>query len=148
MSEEAAPLLHLELVSPSGPVFEGDVAQVILPGAEGEMGILPRHAPLVAQLAIGRMRVQKTDGEWLAFAIAEGFATVQANRVMVLADSAQEASKIDLARVNESMEMATKRLEMHHAGTAPEGEDVDPYREQLALKRAQNRLRVAGIIDE
>lgn len=148
MSDAAAPVLRLELVAPRGPVFEGDVHQVILPGVEGELGILPRHAPLVAQLAIGRMRVETTDGEWLDFAVAEGFAKVQANRVIVLADSAQAASEIDVQRVKLSVEESLKRLEMYRSGTVPEGEDVDPYREQLALKRAQNRLRVAGKTEE
>lgn len=148
MSEAVGPLLHLELVEPAGLVFEGDVEQVTLPGVTGEMGILPRHAPLVAQLAVGHMRVQKTGGEWLDFAVAEGFAKVQANKVMVLADAAEEASEIDMARVQESLERATRRLEMHRLGTVPEGEDVDPYREQMALKRALNRLKVAGKVGE
>jgi F-type H+-transporting ATPase subunit epsilon len=147
VSDETPPLLHLELVAPRGPVFEGDVAQVILPATTGEMGVLARHAPLVAQLAIGRMRVQKTNGEWVEFAVAEGFAKVQANRVVVLADSAQEASEIDVVRVQQSIERSQKRLEMYRTGTVPEGEDVDPYREQLALKRAQNRLKVAGKVE-
>jgi F-type H+-transporting ATPase subunit epsilon len=148
VSDETNPLLHLELVAPRGPVFEGDVRQVILPGAAGGMGILPRHAPLVAQLAIGRLRVEKNDGEWLDFAVAEGFAKVQGDKVIVLADSAQAASEIDVDRVKQSMESALKRLEMYRTGTVPEGEDVDPYREQLALKRAQNRLKVAGQFEE
>jgi F-type H+-transporting ATPase subunit epsilon len=89
------------------------------------------------------MRVQKSDGEWLDFALAEGFAKVQADRVIVLADSVQEASEIDVERAKHSIEQALRRLEMSRTGTVPEGEDVDPYREQLALRRAQNRLRVA-----
>ena len=148
MSEEAGPLLHLELVAPAGRVYEGDVEQVILPAITGEMGILSRHAPLVAQLSIGRMRVQKPNGEWIDFAVAEGFAKVQSNRVIVLADAAEEASMIDLERAHRSLERATKRLEMHRLGTVPEGDDVDPYREQMALKRAQNRLKVAGKVAE
>lgn len=148
MSDETRTLLHLELVAPRGPVFDGEVRQVILPGAAGEMGILPRHAPLVAQLAIGRLRVEQSDGEWLDFAVAEGFAKVQDDKVVVLADSAQESSEIDVDRVRQSMDRALKRLEMHRTGTVPEGEDVDPYREQLALKRAQNRLKVAGKAEE
>jgi F-type H+-transporting ATPase subunit epsilon len=148
VSEEARPLLHLELVAPRGPVYDGSVRQVILPGAGGEMGILPRHAPLVAQLAIGHLRAQKSDGEWIDFAVAEGFAKVQDDKVIVLADSAQESSEIDVDRVRQSMERSLKRLEMHRTGTVPEGEDVDPYREQLALKRAQNRLKVAGQNEE
>jgi F-type H+-transporting ATPase subunit epsilon len=148
VSEEGLSLLHLELVAPRGPVFDGEVHQVILPGAAGEMGILPRHAPLVAQLAIGRLRVEKGDGQWLEFAVAEGFAKVQGDKVIVMADSAQEASEIDVERVERSMERSLKRLEMHRSGTVPDGEDVDPYREQLALKRAQNRLKVAGKAEE
>jgi F-type H+-transporting ATPase subunit epsilon len=148
VSDEARDLLHLELVAPRGPVFDGDVRQVILPGAGGEMGILPRHAPLVTQLAIGRLRVQMSDGEWSDFAVAEGFAKVQSDKVIVLADSAQESSEIDVARVRQSIDQSVKRLEMYRTGTVPEGEDVDPYREQLALKRAQNRLKVAGQTEE
>jgi F-type H+-transporting ATPase subunit epsilon len=148
VSDETVALLRLELVTPRGPVYEGDVRQVILPGAAGEMGILPRHAPLVTQLAVGRMRVEKTDGEWVEFAVADGFAKVQGDKVIVLADSAQESSEIDVDRVKQSVERSLKRLEMYRTGTVPEGEDVDPYREQLALKRAQNRLKVAGKSEE
>lgn len=143
MSQEESSLLHLELVAPSGPVFEGDVEMVVLPATTGELGVLPRHAPLVAQLSIGRLRVRKAGGEWMNFAVAEGFAKVQFNQVIVLADAAEEASQIDVARVQKSIERATQRLEMHRLGTVPEGEDVDPYREQLALRRAHNRLKVA-----
>jgi F-type H+-transporting ATPase subunit epsilon len=133
----------LELVAPAGRVFEGEVQMVVLPAVTGEVGILPRHAPLVAQLSIGRLRALTADGDWLTFAIAEGFAKIQFNKVIVLADAAEEASQIDVARVQKSAERATQRLEMHRLGTVPEGEDVDPYREQLALRRARNRLKVA-----
>jgi F-type H+-transporting ATPase subunit epsilon len=80
--------------------------------------------------------------------LSDGFAKVQGDKVIVLADSAQESSEIDVDRVRQSMERSLKRLEMHRTGTVPEGEDVDPYREQLALKRAQNRLKVAGKVEE
>jgi F-type H+-transporting ATPase subunit epsilon len=143
VSQEQGPYLRLELVAPAGRVFEGDVEMVVLPATTGELGILPRHAPLVAQLSIGRLRVLKVGGEWLNFAVAEGFAKVQFNEVIVLADAAEEASQIDVPRVQKSIERATHRLEMHRLGTVPEGEDVDPYREQVALRRARNRLKVA-----
>ena len=148
MSQEDSPLLHLELVAPSGPMFEGEVEMVVLPATTGELGILPRHAPLVAQLSIGRMRVLKAGGEWVHFAVAEGFAKVQFNNVIVLADAAEEASQIDVDRVHKSIELATQRLEMHRLGTVPEGEDVDVYREQLALRRAHNRLKVAERLEK
>jgi F-type H+-transporting ATPase subunit epsilon len=135
--------IRLEVVAPPGPVFEGEVHMVVLPAATGEIGILPHHAPLVAQLAIGRLRVLTCEGERLTFAIAEGFAKVQFNKVIVLADAAEEASRIDVERVEKAMARATSRLEMLRLGTVPEEEHVDPYREQMALKRARNRLRVA-----
>jgi len=141
--QEESPHLYMELVAPAGRVFEGEVEMVVLPATTGELGILSRHAPLVAQLSIGRLRVLRPGGEWLNFAVAEGFAKVQFNRVIVLADAAEEAAQIDVARALKSIEEATQRLEMHRLGTVPEGEDVDPYREQLALRRARNRLKVA-----
>ena len=143
MAAEETGFLRLEIVAPPGPVFEGDVQMVVLPTATGEVGVLPRHAPLVAMLAIGRMRVLTADGNWMSFAVADGFAKVQFNKVIVLADAAEEASQIDVERVEKALERATHRLEMYRTGTIPEGEDVDPYREQLALKRARNRLKVA-----
>jgi F-type H+-transporting ATPase subunit epsilon len=136
--------LQLEVVAPQGPVFEGSVQMVVLPATTGEIGVLPRHAPLVAQLAIGRLRVLTEQGDWMDFAVAEGFAKVQFNKVIVLADAAEEASQIDVERVEKALARATNRLEMLRLGTVPEGEDVDPYREQMALKRARNRLKVAA----
>jgi F-type H+-transporting ATPase subunit epsilon len=143
VGQEENPYLRLELVAPAGPVYEGDVEMVVLPATTGELGILPRHAPLVAQLSIGRLRALSTQGEWLVFAVSEGFVKVQFNKVIVLADTAEEAAKIDVPRVEKAIERATKRLEMHRQGTVPEGEEVDPYREQLALRRARNRLKAA-----
>ncbi len=143
MGQEDSAYLRLELVAPAGLVYEGDVEMVVLPAVTGEVGILPRHAPMVAQLAIGRLRALSADGEWLVFAVADGFVKVQFNKVIVLADAAEEASKIDIPRVEKAIERATERLEMHREGTVPEDEDVDPYREQLALYRARNRLKVS-----
>ena len=143
MAQDESPSLRLELVAPAGPVYVGDVQMVVLPAVTGELGILPRHAPLVAQLSIGKLRALTTDGDWLIFAVADGFAKVQFDKVIVLADAAEEATKIDIPRVEKAMQRALDRLDMHHAGTVPEGEQVDPYREQLALRRARNRLKVA-----
>lgn len=145
MVDDASPFLSFELVAPSGRVFEGDVEMVVIPAVTGEIGILPRHAPLIAHLAIGRVRALTPDGEWLSFAVADGFAKVQFNKVIILADAAEEANAIDIARVERALERATQRLEMYHQGTVPEGEEVDPYREQLAMRRARNRLKVAEL---
>lgn len=143
MGQEDSPSLRLELVAPAGRVFEGDVEMIVLPSVTGELGILSRHAPLVAQLSIGRVRALSAQGEWLVFAVSEGFAKVQFNKVIVLADTAEEATKIDIPRAEKAIERATERLEMYHQSSVPEGEEVDPFREQLALRRARNRLKVA-----
>lgn len=143
MAREDSPFLRFELVSPTGLVYEGDVTMVVLPAVTGEMGIMPQHAPLVAQLSIGRLRALTDEGHWLVFAVSEGFAKVQFNKVIVLADSAEEAGDIDIGRVQASLDRALQRLEMYHQGVVPEGEEVDPFREQLAVRRARNRLKVA-----
>ena len=145
MADDDALHLRLELVAPRGPVFEGEVDMVVVPAVTGELGILPHHAPLVAELAIGQMRALTPGGHWLTFALAEGFVKVQFNKIIVLADTAEEASAIDVPRAEASVARALQRLEMHRLGTVPEDDVVDPYREQLALKRARNRLKVAQI---
>ena len=142
MAEAARHFLRVEIVDPDGPVFEGDVAMVVVPAARGELGILPRHAPLVAQLTVGEIRVQTLDNTWITLAVAEGFVKVQHDKVIVLADAAEMADEIDVPRAREAMGRATERLEWLRAGTVPEGEDVDVFRETMALKRAKNRLRV------
>lgn len=143
MAQEDSSSLRLELVTPAGLVFEGDVEMVVVPAVTGELGILTRHAPMVVQLAIGRLRALTADGTWLVFAVAEGFVKVQFNKVIVLADAAEEASQIDTQRAEEAVDRSTERLQMYHSGTVPEGEQVDVYREQIALRRAHNRLKVA-----
>lgn len=145
MAAEETTSLRLELVAPSGPVFSGEVAMVVVPVTSGEVGILPRHAPFVGQLSIGRLRALTVEGDWLNFAVAEGFVKVQFDKVIVLADAAERAEAIDVERAQRSIDRALHRLEMHRTGTVPEDDHVDPYREQLALKRARNRIKVAGM---
>ncbi len=146
MTEAETPSLYLDLVAPSGRVYSGEVAMVVLPVSTGEVGILPRHAPFVGQLSIGRLRALTVDGDWLNFAVAEGFVKVQFGKVTVLADAAERAEAIDVERAQRSIERALHRLEMYHTGTVPEDDHVDPFREQLAIKRARNRIKVAGTV--
>jgi len=134
--------LRLEVVSPDGPVFEGDVAMVVVPAERGEMGILPQHAPLVARLSVGEMRVKTLDETWLSLAVAEGFVKVQFDKVIVLADAAELASEIDEARAEEALARAKERLALLAAGNVPEGENFDAFRETMAAARAKNRLAV------
>src|SRR5660397_196145 len=126
-----------------GPVFEEDVAMVVVPAVGGQLGILPRHAPLVAQLAVGEVRVKGLDGGWTIFALAEGFLKVQYDKVIILADASEISSAIDVERARQAMDRAKERILMDREDRVPEDEMVDVYREEMVIKRAKNRLKVA-----
>lgn len=134
--------LRLEVVSPDGPVLDGDVAMVVVPADRGEMGILPRHASMVARLSIGEMRVKTLDDAWLSLSVAEGFVKVQFDKVIVLADAAELATEIDVTRAQEALDRAQHRLAMLKDGNVPEDDEIDAFRETMAAKRAKNRLAV------
>lgn len=142
MADPAGHFLRLEIVAPDGPVFEGDVAMVVVPATRGELGILPRHAALVAQLTVGEIRVKTLDESWIVLAVAEGFVKVQFDKVIVLADAAELASEIDVPRAEAALRRSTQLLESLKQDATPDGEEVDVYRESMAVKRAKNRLRV------
>jgi F-type H+-transporting ATPase subunit epsilon len=135
--------LRLEVVSPDGLVFEGDVAMVVVPAFDGEIGVLPRHAPLVAQLAIGELRVRTLSNETISLAVAEGFVKVQNDKVIVLADDAELASEIDEGKVVRARDRALANLALFKEGKAPPGQErIYPAREMTALKTAENKLKV------
>jgi F-type H+-transporting ATPase subunit epsilon len=134
--------LQLEVVTPDGEVFHDDVAMVILSGVEGELGILPRHQPLVTLLAIGETRVRRLDGTWEYIASGIGYGQVLFDRVLVVVDHGELAGAIDVARAAEAQRRARERLQ-ERADPGAQAE-VDFFRADLALKRAENRLHVAG----
>lgn len=128
--------LRFELVSPERIVHSDDgVDMVIAPGADGELGILPSHAPLLTALGIGELRLRKGEEEE-SFAVHGGFLEVLGNRVIVMADVAEQADEIDLARSEEARERAERRYR-----DRPEG--LDMARLQAALRRSRVRLKVA-----
>ena len=128
--------LRFELVSPERIVYSDDgVEMVIAPGADGELGILPNHAPLLTALGIGELRIRKGEEEE-SFAVGGGFLEVLANRVIVMADVAELADEIDIARAEAARERAERRYR-----EAPEGLDI--ARLQAALRRSSVRLKVA-----
>jgi F-type H+-transporting ATPase subunit epsilon len=127
--------IHLEIVTPAKRVFEGDVDEVIVPGSEGELGILPHHAPLVSMLGEGALRIKRGD-EVQLFAIFGGFLQVRPDRVVVLAETANLASEIDLERAHRAREEAERML-----GKGLEEADLD--RARTALQRALIRIRIA-----
>lgn len=141
--QQDTPFLRVEVVDPDGLTFEGDVAMVVIPAAYGEIGILPQHAPLVAKLDIGELRVKTLGNQWMSLAVAEGFVLVQQDRVIVLADSAELASEIDEEKAIRARDRALANLAMIKEGKVPEGQEkLYPFREQMALKAALNLLKV------
>lgn len=128
--------LHLEIVTSERTVYNGAADMVTVPGGGGEMGILPNHAPVLSTLKAGELRV-KSGSEVLLFAIGGGFIDIHNNRVIILADSAERADEIDLARAEAARIRAQEMLK-----NPPPNKD-----EQLALdaslRKSQARLRVA-----
>ncbi|HLF23461.1 MAG TPA: F0F1 ATP synthase subunit epsilon, partial [Burkholderiales bacterium] len=107
--------LHLEIVTQERRLFTGEVDMVVAPGSDGEMGILPHHASLLTTLKEGVLRV-KHDGREDLFSVGGGFMEVQPDRVIVLADAAERAEEIDLARAEEARRRAEELLKERPAG--------------------------------
>ena len=128
------PLL-LEIVTPERQVFSDQVDSVVCPGIEGELGILPHHAPLLTTLGFGELRIKGGEVEY--FAIAGGFLQVRPDKVVVMAETADMASEIDLEKAMEARREAERQLS--------EGfeEPADLARARASLQRALLRIRVA-----
>jgi F-type H+-transporting ATPase subunit epsilon len=129
----------LSLVTPEGAAYEGEAEMLIVPGAAGEIGVLARHAPLVAMLKAGEIRV-KSNGEWQAFAAGPGYFKVQQDRALVLVDDAVRAEEIDIEEARREAEEARALLEKIDAGE----EEQDRWRAEQRLRHAENKLAVAG----
>jgi F-type H+-transporting ATPase subunit epsilon len=129
------------LVTPDGPAYEGDAEMVIVPGADGEIGVLARHAPLIATLKAGSTRVHPGDGaDVLEFATGPGFFQVLQDRAIALVDDAVNANEIDDARAREQLEAARRELEAIDAGEST----ADPWQAEQRLRHAENMLTVGG----
>jgi len=126
--------IRCEIVSQDRTVFEGDVDIVVLPGSDGEMGILPKHAPILTTLKFGIIKIRKGGDEEL-FTVAGGVAEIQPDIVTVLADAAENVEEIDVNRAEE----ARKRAEEVLAKGVPA--DTDAYLAmEAALRRSNLRL--------
>jgi len=126
----------LEIVTPERRVFREEVQAIMVPGTEGYLGVLARHAPLMAELGVGAVKVTYPDQRIEFLATSGGFMEVANNKAIILADSAERALEIDVARAEAARDRARERLE----SKAP---DIDIARAQAALARALNRLHVA-----
>jgi F-type H+-transporting ATPase subunit epsilon len=130
--------IRLNIVTPERRVYAGDVDMVIAPGVEGQLGILPHHAPLLTALTHGELRVKRGDDEEI-FAISGGYLEVQPNLVTVLANTAEHVEEIDLERAEAARRRAEARL---HNRTQ---EKVDFARAEASLRRAMTRIKVTKL---
>lgn len=125
---------YAQLLTPNGPLFEGDVTGVHIPGSEGNFEILVNHAPIVSTLGIGKIVIKKEDNSERVYAVSGGFAEMKNNSLSLLAEKAEESSEIDPEEARKAVEEAKTRLE-GNIQNRPEAE------KELAI--AENRLKVA-----
>jgi F-type H+-transporting ATPase subunit epsilon len=133
-------LFSVSLVTPDGAAFEGDAEMIIVPGAAGEIGVLARHAPLIATLKAGSTRIHPDGGQVLTFATGPGFFQVLEDRAIALVDDAVDAEKIDDARAREQLETAQAELAAIESGEST----ADRWQVEQRLRHAENQLSVAG----
>ena len=129
--------LHVDIVTVEGRRYEGDAEFVVAPGIAGELGILPRHIPLLTELKPGRVKVRNENEEHLFF-VSGGFLEVRPDEVTVLADAAERADDIDEARAEEARRRAQELLQQKVS-------DADQAAASAALARAEARLRLAEL---
>jgi F-type H+-transporting ATPase subunit epsilon len=132
----------LSLTTPDGAVFEDEAEMVIVPGAAGEIGVLARHAPLIALLQAGSTRVYKNrDAEDVVeFATGPGFFTVEQDRALALVDTAVDVREVDPDTAREQLEEARAELERVERGES----DADRWQLEQRIKAAENQLTAAG----
>ena len=132
---------EVSLVTPDGAAYEGEVEMIVVPGQIGEIGVLARHAPLIATLKAGATRIHPGGGaEVLEYATGPGFFQVLNDRAIALVDDAVEASQIDHERARAQLEAAQAELEAIERGDA----SGDRWQVEQRIKHAENQLSVAG----
>jgi F-type H+-transporting ATPase subunit epsilon len=126
--------IKLEIVTAERQIFSEDVTTIIAEGIEGQVAILPKHAPLITMLAPGELVIRK-DGDEMYLVISGGFLEVRPEKVIVLADACERSDEVDLERAAEAKRRAEERLK----SLTPE---IDHTRAEAALRRSMARLRV------
>lgn len=127
--------LKVEIITAERVVLQDEVDMVVAPGTEGQLGILPHHVPLLTALQVGELRLKKGQEE-ISLAITGGFLEVQPDRVIVLADAAERAEEIDIARAETAKKRAEERISKRVS-------DIDLARADASLARSLIRLRIA-----
>ncbi|KKM10784.1 ATP synthase F0F1 subunit epsilon [Clostridiales bacterium PH28_bin88] len=129
-------IITMEVVSPERLVLREEVDSLVVPAAQGYLGVLPDHAPLVTGLKPGVVKY-RVNGEVKRMAVSGGFMEVKDNKAVLLADTAERAEEIDVARAIRAKERAERRLQERTA-------DLDVARAETALQRSLARIRAAG----
>src|SRR5713101_9065712 len=132
------PTMHIEVVTAERELYNGEADELIAPGSEGMLGILPRHAALLTTLKPGALRIKLNGAEEPLF-VSGGFLEVSNNQATVLADTAEHAEEIDQARAEE----ARRRAQEHLAQTTSNTERAEL---QAAMERAMERLKISEIV--
>jgi F-type H+-transporting ATPase subunit epsilon len=137
---DAHPNFDIALVTPDGPVFDGEAQMIVVPGAAGEIGVLARHAPLVATLKAGSTRIHLNETEVVEFATGPGFFKVELDRALALVDDAVNVKEIDDERAREQLEAAKAELEKLESGES----QADRWQLEQRIQHAENQLAVSG----
>jgi F-type H+-transporting ATPase subunit epsilon len=137
---ESHPKFEVALVTPDGAVFDGEAEMIVVPGAVGEIGVLARHAPLVATLKAGSTRVYVDQTDVVEFATGPGFFKVEFDRALALVDDAVNVKEIDDERARGQLEAARAELERVEAGASR----ADRWQLEQRIRHAENQLEVSG----
>ena len=139
---ESHPKFDVSLVTPDGAAFDGEAQMIVVPGAAGEIGVLARHAPLVATLKAGSTRIHlgPAESEVLEFATGAGFFKVELDRALALVDDAVNVKEIDDERARQQLEEAKAELEKVERGEST----ADRWQLEQRIIHAENQLTVAG----
>jgi F-type H+-transporting ATPase subunit epsilon len=129
--------IQLVIVTPERQILKESVSEVTMPGTDGYLGVLPGHAPLITELGVGELTYRTSGGQNGLLAVIRGFAEVLPDRVSVLAETAEFAEDIDLARAQGALKRAQERI-------ARGGENMDWDRATLSLQRALVRISVVS----
>jgi F-type H+-transporting ATPase subunit epsilon len=137
---ESHPKFDVSLVTPNGAAYDGEAEMIIVPGAAGEIGVLARHAPLVATLKAGSTRIHLSPSEVREFATGPGFFKVELDRALAVVDDAVDVKEIDDERAREQLEAAQAELEKVERGEST----ADRWQLEQRIKHAENQLAVSG----
>jgi F-type H+-transporting ATPase subunit epsilon len=137
---ESHPKFDVALVTPDGAAFDGEAEMIVVPGAAGDIGVLARHAPLVATLRAGATRIHLSPSETLEFATGPGFFKVELDRALALVDDAVDVREIDDERARQQLEGARAELERVERGEST----ADRWQLEQRIVHAENQLSVSG----